>query len=69
LLADEPTGDLDGANADAMFDLVRDVHQRRGLTSILVTHNLDLAARCDRTIRIEAGQLSTEPHHAVKTQD
>ncbi len=68
LLADEPTGDLDGANADAMFDLIRDVHQRRGLTSILVTHNLELAARCDRTIRIEAGKLTAEAHHAVKTQ-
>jgi lipoprotein-releasing system ATP-binding protein len=68
LLADEPTGDLDGANADAMFDLIRDVHQRRGLTSILVTHNLELAARCDRTIRIEAGKLTAEAHHAVKRQ-
>ncbi len=60
LLADEPTGDLDGTNADAMFDLISEVHQRRGLTSILVTHNNDLAAKCDRTVRLEAGKLQEE---------
>lgn len=58
LLADEPTGDLDGANAEAMFDLIREVHQRRGLTSIVVTHNQELAARCDRIVRLEAGRLN-----------
>jgi lipoprotein-releasing system ATP-binding protein len=60
LLADEPTGDLDGKNAEAMFDLIREVHQRRGLTSILVTHNNDLAAKCVRTVRLEAGKLQEE---------
>ena len=58
LLADEPTGDLDGANADAMFDLIRQVHDRRGLTSIIVTHNHELAARCSRVVRLEAGRLN-----------
>jgi lipoprotein-releasing system ATP-binding protein len=57
LLADEPTGDLDGRNADAMFDLISEVHQRRRLTSILVTHNHDLAGKCHRTVRLEAGRL------------
>jgi lipoprotein-releasing system ATP-binding protein len=60
LLADEPTGDLDGTNAEAMFDLIREVHQRRGLTSILVTHNQELAARCDRIVRLEAGRLQEQ---------
>jgi lipoprotein-releasing system ATP-binding protein len=59
LLADEPTGDLDGANADAMFHLIQDVHQRRGLTSIIVTHNQELAGRCSRVVRLEAGRLSS----------
>jgi lipoprotein-releasing system ATP-binding protein len=69
LLADEPTGDLDGTNADAMFDLIREVHQRRGLTSILVTHNLELAARCSRIVRLEAGRLipwELKSHDAVE---
>ncbi len=58
LLADEPTGDLDGVNADAMFDLIQEVHMRRGLTSVIVTHNHDLAARCSRVVRLEAGRLT-----------
>jgi lipoprotein-releasing system ATP-binding protein len=58
LLADEPTGDLDGANAEAMFDLISEVHRRQGLTSILVTHNHELAGKCDRIVRLEAGRLS-----------
>ena len=58
LLADEPTGDLDGVNADAMFDLIQEVHKRRGLTSVIVTHNHDLAARCSRVVRLEAGRLT-----------
>ena len=58
LLADEPTGDLDGANANAMFDLIQEVHQRRGLTSVIVTHNHELAGRCSRVVRLEAGCLT-----------
>jgi lipoprotein-releasing system ATP-binding protein len=48
-LADEPTGNLDLETSERVFDLMRDCHRRRGLTSIIVTHNPDLAARCDRT--------------------
>lgn len=58
LLADEPTGDLDGDNADAMFNLIEQIHQQRGLTSIIVTHNHELAARCSRVVRLEAGRLT-----------
>ena len=58
LLADEPTGDLDGATAARVFELIERLHATHGLTSILVTHNLDLAARCTRTLRLEAGRLS-----------
>ncbi len=46
LLADEPTGDLDGATAGRVFDLIERLHASHGLTSILVTHNMELAARC-----------------------
>ncbi len=57
LLADEPTGDLDETTANRVFDLVERLHANHGLTSILVTHNLDLAARCTRALRMEGGRL------------
>jgi lipoprotein-releasing system ATP-binding protein len=57
LLADEPTGDLDEATAGRVFDLIERLHASHGLTSILVTHNLDLAARCTRALRLESGKL------------
>ena len=60
LLADEPTGDLDETTAGRVFDLLQRLHVTHGLTSIVVTHNLDLAARCTRTLRLEGGRL-----HAV----
>jgi lipoprotein-releasing system ATP-binding protein len=58
LLADEPTGDLDEITAGRVFDLIERLHASHGLTSILVTHNLDLAARCTRALRLEGGKLA-----------
>jgi lipoprotein-releasing system ATP-binding protein len=58
LLADEPTGDLDEITAGRVFDLIARLHAHHGLTSILVTHNMDLAARCTRALRLEGGQLT-----------
>jgi lipoprotein-releasing system ATP-binding protein len=58
LLADEPTGDLDGTTAGRVFELIQRLHSNHGLTSVLVTHNLDLAARCSRTLRLENGRLT-----------
>jgi lipoprotein-releasing system ATP-binding protein len=52
LLADEPTGNLDHGNADQVFSLVRDLHLKAGLTSIIVTHNEAIARRCDRVFRL-----------------
>jgi lipoprotein-releasing system ATP-binding protein len=57
LLADEPTGDLDGASADLVFGLIERLHTAHGLTSVLVTHNLELAGRCTRTLRLAGGRL------------
>ena len=57
LLADEPTGDLDEQTADSLHALLREMHQRYGLTSIIATHNPRLAAACDRILRLEAGRL------------
>ena len=58
LLADEPTGDLDEATADALHQLLRAMHDEFGLTAILATHNPRLAASCDRVLRLENGRLS-----------
>ena len=58
LLADEPTGDLDEVTAGRVFDLIERLHASHGLTSILVTHNMDLAARCSRILRLEGGRLA-----------
>jgi lipoprotein-releasing system ATP-binding protein len=57
LLADEPTGDLDEETSERVFELLERLHRTHGLTSILVTHNLELAARCTRALRLEAGRL------------
>ncbi len=58
LLADEPTGDLDEMTAGKVFSLLERLHTTHGLTSIVVTHNPDLAARCTRTLRLESGRLT-----------
>ncbi|WP_396127150.1 ABC transporter ATP-binding protein [Edaphobacter bradus] len=58
LLADEPTGDLDSKTAEAVFELIRGLHQAHGLTSVIVTHNLDFAGRCGRILRLREGRLA-----------
>jgi len=58
LLADEPTGDLDGKTAEAVFGLIQRLHGAHGLTSVLVTHNLEFALRCDRVLRLREGRLA-----------
>jgi lipoprotein-releasing system ATP-binding protein len=57
LLADEPTGDLDEQTADSLHALLREMHRTFGLTSVIATHNLRLAAACDRVLRLEGGRL------------
>jgi lipoprotein-releasing system ATP-binding protein len=59
LLADEPTGDLDEQNAWAVFELLERLHRTHRLTSLIATHNLALAARCDRILGLEHGVLQT----------
>lgn len=56
LMADEPTGDLDNRTADMIFDLVQRLHREHQLTSLIVTHNLDFARRCDRVLRLHQGK-------------
>lgn len=57
LLADEPTGNLDAANGAAIMDLLFDLRDAHGATLVLVTHAPDLAARCDRVIRLRDGRI------------
>jgi len=60
LLADEPTGNLDPATAERVFDLLRRAQRERGLAAIVATHNLKLAGRCDRVLRLREGILTEE---------
>jgi lipoprotein-releasing system ATP-binding protein len=53
-LADEPTGNLDLETSERVFDLMRECHRKRGLTSVIVTHNPELASRCDRVFEMRA---------------
>ena len=65
LLADEPTGDLDEQNALAVFELLERLHRTYKLTSLIATHNLALAARCDRILGLEHGVLHTRKAGAL----
>lgn len=59
LLADEPTGNLDETNGQAIVDLLFDLRDRHGATLILVTHSGELAKRCDRVVRLRDGRVDT----------
>ncbi len=57
LLADEPTGNLDETNGQAIIDLLFDLRDRHGATLIMVTHSNELASRCDRIVRLRDGRI------------
>lgn len=57
LLADEPTGDLDNRTAEVVFGLLERLHRAHGLTSVLVTHHLGFAQRCNRVLMLREGKL------------
>jgi lipoprotein-releasing system ATP-binding protein len=56
-MADEPTGDLDNRTAEAVFELIARLHRDYRLTSLIVTHNLAFARRCNRVLQLKAGRL------------
>jgi lipoprotein-releasing system ATP-binding protein len=58
LLADEPTGNLDPDTSDQVFATLMDLVRTTGLSALIATHNMELAARMDRIVRLEAGRLS-----------
>lgn len=60
LLADEPTGNLDQTNGEAIMDLLFDLRDRHDATLVLVTHSNELARRCDRIVRLRDGRIVTD---------
>ncbi|MDG1377057.1 MAG: ATP-binding cassette domain-containing protein [Yoonia sp.] len=58
LLADEPTGNLDATNGAAIIELLFDLRDKHGATLIMVTHAVDLAARCDRIVNLSDGRIA-----------
>jgi lipoprotein-releasing system ATP-binding protein len=59
ILADEPTGNLDTKSADGVFGLMREFNQESGTSYLIVTHNMELARRCDRIISVVDGRIET----------
>ena len=57
LLADEPTGNLDTRSGEEILTLIRDVHSRLGSTVVIVTHDMDVARSCERTIALRDGRI------------
>ena len=60
LLADEPTGELDTATAQTIYDLLRDLNQRLGLTMVIVSHDPGIARHVDRVVAVRDGKLASE---------
>ena len=58
LLADEPTGNLDPGTSEQVFQVLMDLVRHTGLSALIATHNLDLAARMDRVVRLDQGRIS-----------
>lgn len=58
LLADEPTGNLDPGTSDTVFDALMTLVRETGMAALIATHNLDLAARMDRQVRLDSGVLA-----------
>src|SRR5688572_17252853 len=67
LLADEPTGELDTATAQTIYDLLRDLNKRLGLTIVIVSHDLGIARHVDRVVAVRDGKLASETVRVQKS--
>jgi len=67
ILADEPTGNLDSKSADTVFEMMQEVNRTKGTTFLIVTHNMDLARRCQRIVEVVDGRVA-EPHSRSSTE-
>lgn len=64
IFADEPTGNLDSSNGEAILDLILEIHRERRITLLLVTHNSEIAGRADRVITLQDGKITLERRRA-----
>ena len=62
LLADEPTGNLDDTTGQSISSLLFDLSAKRNMTLVLVTHDAELAKRCDRVVRLRSGRIESESY-------
>ncbi len=65
IFADEPTGNLDSSNGEAILDLLLEIHRERRITLVLVTHNSEIAGRADRVITLQDGRITLERRRAA----
>jgi putative ABC transport system ATP-binding protein len=65
LFADEPTGNLDGETGKQIMDLIFGLHRRLGTTLVLITHDAELASRCERTVIMKDGRISEAIHETT----
>jgi len=66
LLADEPTGNLDGVTGTQIIDLMFDLRAKKGLSLLLVTHDPDLASKCDRVIHMQDGRVAKDQNMLIE---
>jgi len=68
LFADEPTGNLDTETGEYIENLIFELNEKQGTTLVMVTHDLELAKKCDRIIRLKNGQVNEDTHAEIETE-
>ncbi|HEX8265244.1 MAG TPA: ABC transporter ATP-binding protein [Pyrinomonadaceae bacterium] len=68
LFADEPTGNLDSANSEAIENLLFDLNRKQGVAVVIVTHDADLADKCSRVIELRDGEIVAEKNSAIEQE-
>ena len=69
VFADEPTGELDEANSERVFDALRDINERLGVTVLIVTHDEGVSSKVRRTVQIRDGRIATEVLRSTQTDE